>query len=258
MLVHVRRPAGMGRRGGFTLVELLVVIGIIALLMSILLPTLGRVRERSNMIKCLSNLREVTRGWLLYAQNNRDFVPHPMTGPLTRYGPGCWVMDGATDSAIIDGSIYPYVNNVALYKCPSDTLARNRSYTVNDYWGGAWGTYDPYRVRKLSESRRKSDVFVFLEEWDRRNGFAGFNQGSFVVDVYPGWEWVDYPAFFHSKSTNFSFADGHAENIVWGNPDTLLLGTIPGRLGVNYVAQPNNMDLREVQRISGLRNFPNP
>jgi prepilin-type N-terminal cleavage/methylation domain-containing protein/prepilin-type processing-associated H-X9-DG protein len=245
MLFHIRRPAGTARRGGFTLVELLVVIGIIALLMSILLPTLGRVRDRANMVKCMSNLRELTRGWLLYAQNNRDWVPVAMTGNTG------WVRDGATDQAIIDGSMYPFVNSVPLYKCPADVLDRNRSYSANDYWNGSWGAYAGQRVQRLSQARRKSDVFVFIEEWDRRGNFQGFNQGSFVVGVYPSWVWVDYPAFFHGKGTSFSFADGHAEHWTWGDPRTL-------KLEANNQTHQDSEDLRAVQRAAGLPSFPNP
>jgi prepilin-type N-terminal cleavage/methylation domain-containing protein/prepilin-type processing-associated H-X9-DG protein len=61
--------------GGFTLVELLVVIGIVALLISILLPTLGKAREAANRTACLSNLRQVHQAFLFYAMANQDQVP---------------------------------------------------------------------------------------------------------------------------------------------------------------------------------------
>ena len=64
----------MPRRRGFTLVELLVVIGIIALLISILLPALSRVRS-ANRTACLSNIRQLGIAMQQYANDNKDYVP---------------------------------------------------------------------------------------------------------------------------------------------------------------------------------------
>lgn len=62
-------------RAAFTLVELLVVIGVIAVLIAMLLPTLGRAREAANRTACLSNLRQVHQAFHLYSLANRDQVP---------------------------------------------------------------------------------------------------------------------------------------------------------------------------------------
>ncbi len=114
------RKINNARKRGFTLVELLVVIGIIALLISILLPALNKAREAARNVQCLSNMRQIGIMIQMYANLNNG------------YGP--------PDGQIIDGNIYGKVDWAgALLTAvdPNFAALPNTSDAVNDYFSGA-------------------------------------------------------------------------------------------------------------------------
>src|ERR1700689_4647793 len=95
-----RRQIPAASPSGFTLVELLVVIGIIAILVGLLLPALNKAREQANSIKCMSNLRQIAQGLFAYSSENNGWVIPSFnlpqqTGVATNYvsGPNV-IMDG--------------------------------------------------------------------------------------------------------------------------------------------------------------------
>ncbi len=77
------------RKCGFTLIELLVVVAIIALLVSILLPSLNKAREQAKLTVCLANLHQMSIAFYAYANENKDFLPYELaygTAPHNWWG----------------------------------------------------------------------------------------------------------------------------------------------------------------------------
>ena len=137
----------MRRRKGFTLVELLVVIGIIALLISILMPALGRARDQANRIKCMSNLRSLMQGIIMYSSTNKSYLPHPNWG-ANPPGVNGWLYnnpswpdwslyppdpDAPAWKFLEEGAVYQFIGNREVFKCPLHT-ERVTSGVTTEKW----------------------------------------------------------------------------------------------------------------------------
>lgn len=106
-------------RRGFTLIELLVVIAIIAILAAILFPVFAKAREKARQTSCLSNLKQLGLGFMMYAQDYDEIIPG-------------WKVSGACGTPSVymwKHVIFPYVKNSQMYTCPSSLWAQQPTCT---------------------------------------------------------------------------------------------------------------------------------
>src|SRR2546423_3423825 len=116
------------QRRGFTLVELLVVIGIIALLLSILIPVLNKAKERALRVKCAAHLRNVGESLFIYANDNKGKLPQ-------HNGGGYWLWDipfPTRDALLRSGN-----QRNTLY-CPASSMQPN-DQNANELWNFSGG-----------------------------------------------------------------------------------------------------------------------
>lgn len=137
-------------RRGFTLIEVLVVVAIIALLVSILIPSLSAAKEQANVMVCKTRLTELFKGHAFYAHDNKTYMPDSdwwlwdgENGEMRNWFPRLYSKTGNARPAdsrrwVEFGHIYRYVKDKEVYFCPKDT--KNR--TGNSIGaGGTRGTY---------------------------------------------------------------------------------------------------------------------
>ena len=128
----------MRRSRAFTLVELLVVIGIIAILVGILLPTLNRAKDAAKRTQCLSNMRQVDNGFRLYAANYKDAIPISYCGTAKQFSYAMNINGLQPTPRHVTGlgllALAGYAKTGQTYYCPAEEDILFMYDTMQNHW----------------------------------------------------------------------------------------------------------------------------
>jgi len=217
---------------GFTLVEILVVIAIVALLVAVILPTLAAARRQSRVIACAANLRTVGSAMHHYTRANRDWYPTHGTWAERCY-PYVQKRGGGQQPTRPDWADRVWEEKVAFYMCPDDEVLHNTTW--NRHVGGrnvrtrcwlSYGFNGFLSNRPVDKLRMRYNQDYSLTNRQRRTGQVA-RPGDIVMmadthndDICRVWEidWClqtghrGYGGFLevhHKAGNNFLYADNH-------------------------------------------------
>jgi prepilin-type processing-associated H-X9-DG protein len=266
------------------LIELLVVIAIIAVLMAILMPSLNRAREQGKRAACLSNLKQLTLGWIGYADDNDDRLVNgeaeynqsavgACTMPTVAHhnrekwwvGTDCHpnYMTGGKHpeelqiSAIRAGALYRYVPNDKAYRCPTGVRGEMRTYTITDAMNGLYR--DGTRIAASNVGVRVGRTVLWVKKRSEINQpgpdarLVFLDEGRVTPDSYATYynqrKWWDPPHVRHGDGTNVAFADGHSGYWKWEATETLEDGKLANPLHqFTPTTEQGIEDLQKVQK----------
>ncbi|MBI2928567.1 MAG: prepilin-type N-terminal cleavage/methylation domain-containing protein [Verrucomicrobia bacterium] len=215
-------------RSGFTLIELLVVIAIIAILASLLLPALGKAKERARGIRCQSNIRQISLATVMYGNDHSEFIVMLYMNGRTRLD--AWFP--STDGIWWVDSLRPYMHTTNVIKCPSVRVGFGIALNHPDI--GGWRE----NPAKLTAIKHPSDTVPYADAglianpternpdlWREKKDMSQLYYRTPANESYYDTDPVR-AVNRHGRRCNAGFADGHAAAVP---VSTLGFQFFPGR-----------------------------